>query len=160
RHRVPPGAVTVRARRDGYQPGEQTATATAGTRLPISLALAEIPPPPEPAAPPPSAVPIVPGIAATGAVEPSRSPFAVLAVAHVDFSNPGGAGVFGVTADITDRFHAQVAAILGPRFGGYAGASFAITGGRLRPIIAAGMPVFASHGARFAARGAGGAELD
>src|SRR5262245_18661351 len=36
RHRVPLGAVTVRARRDGYQPGEQTATATAGARVPIA----------------------------------------------------------------------------------------------------------------------------
>ena len=159
RHRGAVGAVTVRARRDGYQPGEQTATATAGARLPIALALAEIPPPPEPVAPP-VAMPILPGIAAAAAVEPSRSPFGVLAVAHVDFSNPGGAGLFGVAVDLTDRFHDQIAAIVGPHFGGYAGASFAVTGGRLRPIIAAGMPVFGSHGARFAARGAGGVELD
>jgi len=157
-HRVAAGAVTIRARRAGYEPAEQTATATPGTRLPVTLALAAIPAPaPAPTAP---AVAVATGVAATASVaEPPRSRVGVLAVAHIDVANGGAAGLFGVTADVTDRLQAQLAAIVGPSSGGYAGASFAFTGGTLRPILAAGVPVFASHGARIAARGACGIEL-
>jgi hypothetical protein len=161
RHRVAPGPVTVRVRHSAYTPDEQVVEATAGARLPVAIALAELPPLPPPPAPAPSVM-ADPGVraAAAGAVEPPRSRVGVLAVAHIDLYNAGGAGLFGVTVDITRRLQAQAAALLGPDIGGYAGASFAIIGGRLRPILSAGMPVFMSGGARFAVRGAGGLELD
>ena len=53
----------------------------------------------------------------------------------------------------------QAAAILGPVYGGFAGATIAILPGRFRPIVSAGVPIFASDGPRFALRGAGGIEL-
>jgi hypothetical protein len=156
RHRVPPGPITVRVRQSGYVPGEETATATAGARLPIAIALAEVPPPLVVPAP---AVPVDTGVRATATGPSARSPIGVIALAHIDVVNRGGAGLVGVTADLTDRLQAQAAAILGPSYGGYAGASFAVLGGKVRPTIAAGMPIFASHGARFGVRGAGGVEL-
>jgi hypothetical protein len=160
-HRVAAGVVTVRARRADYQPAEQTVTATAGARQSVTLRLAAIPPP-APVAPaaPVAAIATDTGVTAT-ADDPARrrSRIGILALAHIDIANRGGAGLFGVTADVTDRLQAQLAAIIGPSSGGYAGASFALTGGTVRPIVAAGVPVFASHGARIAARGAGGVEL-
>ena len=157
RHRVAPGPVTVRVRHSAYTPDEQVVHATAGARIAVAIALAELPPPPP--APAPSAA-ADRGVRAAVAVEPPRSRVGVLAVAHIDVYNAGGAGLFGVTVDITGRLQAQAAALLGPDVGGYAGASFAIVGGKLRPILSAGMPVFMSGGARFSIRGAGGLELD
>lgn len=159
RHRVTPGPVTVRARHPDYQPEEHTVRAAPGERLPVRIALAELPPPPPPA--PAPAGPIAdPGVRAVAVVEPPRSRFGVLAIAHIDVDHPGGAGLFGVTVDVTRRLQAQAAAIIGPNRGGYAGASFALIGGTLRPILSAGLPVFVSSGARFSVRGAGGLELD
>lgn len=155
RHRVSVGSVTVRARHAAYQPGEQVVRATAGTRLPVSIALVELPPPP---AGPPAAL-VDNGVRATVAVESPRAPIGVLALAHVDVAHRGGAGLVGVSVDVTRRLQAQAAAILGPSYGGYAGASYAVTGGRLRPLLSAGFPIFVSNGARVAARGAGGLEL-
>ncbi|MGH9885422.1 MAG: hypothetical protein ACREBE_07825, partial [bacterium] len=91
---------------------------------------------------------------------PPRARVGVLALAHLDVANRGGAGLFGITIDLTRHLQAQVAAVVGPSSGGYAGATVALLGGRLRPIVSAGMPVFASSGARFAVRAAGGLELD
>jgi hypothetical protein len=170
RHRVAPGPVAVRARHPDYKPEQHSVLATAGESLPVRIALAELPPPPAPApAPVPSllteqsvrAVAVVPA-----AVEPPRSRFGVLAIAHIDLDNKGGAGpfggagLFGATIDVTHRLQAQAAALVGPDLGGYAGASFALIGGKLRPILSAGLPVFFSGGARFSVRGAGGLELD
>ena len=158
RHRVAVGPVTVRARHPAYQPGQQVVTATAGARLPVAIALAEIPR----AAPPVGPVTATAtdgGLHATREVEPRRAQIGALALAHIDFANRGAAGLFGVTADLTDRLQAQAAVILGPSYGGYAGASYAVIGGAIRPIVAAGIPLFASGGARVAIRGAGGVEL-
>jgi tetratricopeptide (TPR) repeat protein len=155
-HRVAPGPVTVRARHPAHQPGEQVVTATAGARLPVAIALAELPPPP---APPTPVVPVDNGIRATAEIESPRSRIGAIALAHLDVANRGGAGLIGATADATDRLQLQAAAILGPSYGGYAGASFAALDGKIRPLVAAGVPIFASHGARIAVRGAGGVEL-
>jgi hypothetical protein len=157
RHRVAVGPVTVRARHAGYQPDEQAVRATAGATLPVAIALAEIPPPP--VAPIVTSVPTGNGLRAIVTAEPPRSRVGVIALAHIDFANRGGAGLVGATIDVTGRLQAEAAAILGPSYGGYAGASFAFTGGTVRPIVAAGLPLFVSHGARVAVRGAGGVEL-
>src|SRR5262249_57263427 len=45
RHRVAVGPVTVRARHPAYKPDEQVAHATAGVKLPVAIALVELPPP-------------------------------------------------------------------------------------------------------------------
>jgi len=156
RVRVPAGAVTVRARRADYNPGEQTVQATAGGKLAVALTLVEIPPPPIEE---PHTIYVNNGLRGAAEVEPPRARIGVIALAHVDLSNGGGAGLVGVTADVTRRLQAQVAALLGPSSGGYAGASVALLDGSVRPILSAGVPVFASHGARIALRGAAGVEL-
>jgi hypothetical protein len=155
RHRVAAGTVTVRARHPAREPGEQVARATAGTTLPITIALVEPPPPP---APTPVAV-VDDGVRADATALRPRAQIGAMAVAHVDISNGGGAGLVGITVDVTRRLQAQAAAILGPSYGGYAGASFAVLDGKLRPLVSAGIPIFASGGARVALRGAGGVEL-
>jgi tetratricopeptide (TPR) repeat protein len=157
RHRVAPGPFTLRARHSAYKPGERTVTTTAGAHLPVALALIEIPP--EPVAPPRTALAVDGGLRATAEPSAPRSRIGALAMAHIDFAHPGAAGLVGATADLTDRLQAQVAVILGASYGGYAGASYAITGGAIRPIVAAGVPIFGSGGARVALRGAGGVEL-
>lgn len=156
RHRVAAGPVTVRVRHAEFTPGEKTVQAAAGASLPITIALAEIPPPPPAPAP---AFPVDSGLRTGVVIEPPRSRTAVMALAHVDITNRGGAGVVGVSVDVTDRLQAQIAAILGPSYGGYAGLSVAVLDGKLRPIVAAGVPIFISNGARIAIRGAGGVEL-
>jgi hypothetical protein len=92
------------------------------------------------------------------APETPRSRFRALALVHLDVLHGGAAGFAGGTFDLTRRLQVHAAAIIGPNLGGYAGARFAILTGRIRPIVAAGMPVFVSDGARFALRGAGGIE--
>jgi tetratricopeptide (TPR) repeat protein len=156
RVRVAAGPVTVRARHAAYQPGEQVVQATAGGKLAVTIALAEIPPPVIEA---PRTIYVNTGLLTSPTVEPPRARLGAIALVHVDLSNAGGAGLVGITADVTARLQAQVAAILGPSSGGYAGASFALIDGSLRPILSAGVPVFASHGARIALRGAAGLEL-
>jgi hypothetical protein len=161
RHRVAPGPVTVRARHPAYQPDEQVVQAAAGATLPVAIALVELPPPP----PPPAPAPIVvverdAGVAVAAQIEPPRSRFGLIAIARVDVSNRGGAGLFGITVDVTRRLEAHAAAVLGPYYGGYAGASFAIVVGKLRPVISVGVPIFWSDGARAGVRGAGGLEIE
>jgi hypothetical protein len=155
RHRVAVGSATVRARHPAYKPDERVVHPTAGAKLPVAIALVEIPAPVAPAV----AVATDAGLRAAATTVPPRSRVGVMALAHVDIANGGGAGLFGATVDVTSRLQAQAAAILGPSYGGYAGASFAILGGQLRPVVSAGLPIFVSHGARVAARGAVGVEL-
>lgn len=156
RLRVAAGPVTVRARHADYKAGEQVVQATAGGKLAVAIALVAIPPP---VIEEPHTIYINHDVPAATVVERPRARIGAIALAHVDLSNGGGAGLVGFTADVTRRLQAQVAAILGPSYGGYAGASLAIMDGNLRPIVSAGVPVFASHGARIALRGAAGLEL-
>jgi len=159
RHRVAPGPVTVRARHPAYRPDEQVLRGTAGARLPVAIALAELPPPPPPPAP---RIIVDQGIrvATPAPVEPPRARFGLIAVAHVDVYNLGGAGLFGLALDVTRRLELQAAGLLGSHVGGYGGASLAIVPGKLRPILSAGVPILWSNGARYAVRGAGGVEIE
>ncbi|HEY5935689.1 MAG TPA: hypothetical protein VIU61_13660 [Kofleriaceae bacterium] len=155
RVRVKPGAIELEARRDQYKPATKTATIAAGASQTIEIALERIPDV-VPVAP---AIPIDGGVTATAVdARGPRSRIGMLALAHLDIPE-GGAALVGLTVDVTSRIQVQGAAILGPVYGGYAGASVAVLPGRFRPIVSAGMPVFVSDGARFALRGAGGLEL-
>jgi hypothetical protein len=60
---------------------------------------------------------------------------------------------------VTERLQVQGAALIGTSSGGYAGVTFAVLGGRIRPLVSVGVPVFVSDGPRVALRGAGGLEL-
>jgi len=155
RYRVDRGAITVRARRTGYLEGSQTVRIDAGQRREVAIVLEA-----EPVATvtTTTTTPIDTGLRA-GVVPHARSRFGAVAIAHIDPSNAGAAVLVGVTADVMSRLQVQAAALLGPSSGAYAGASFALLGGTVRPILAAGFPVFFSDGPRLALRGAAGVEL-
>lgn len=154
RTRVAPGNVTVRARKEGYIAGEQTASVAAGGTRQVALVL--------------EAQPVVKSgggttgtgdgiVARTEVSAPSK--FGLLALGHADFKNAGGAAVVGLAYDVIDRIQLQAAALLGPASGGYAGVAFAVLTGRVRPVIVAGMPIFVSDGARIGVRGAAGVQI-
>lgn len=153
--RAAPGELHIRARRDEHTPAERTVVVAAGARADINLALAAIPV---------TVHPVVAAVSDTGvraaiAIEPPLSRFGAIALANVDVIHKGGAGVVGLTVAIAPHLQLEAAAILGPTAGAYAGARIAFLDGNLRPLVALGMPVFASGGARFALRGAAGIEL-
>lgn len=153
-YRVVPGAITIRARSPRYQPEERRVQVAAGETLPVAFALTEIPAPVVPVA----AVAIDNGVRAT-VPEPVPSKIGVTAAGRMDVLHGGGAALVGATFNASDRLQAQAAALLGPSYGGYLGASFALVGGKLRPIVSAGVPMFVSNGARFGVRGAGGVDF-
>ena len=80
-------------------------------------------------------------------------------MARIDAPRAGAAALLGLAVDVLPRLQLQGAAIVGPFYGGYGGASFAILGGTFRPLVTAGMTIFSSDGPRYALRGAGGLEV-
>jgi hypothetical protein len=148
--RVAPGAYVVHARRDGDKPFETRGDVAVGQRVAVAIVLEPIPQE--------RVVVRVPVGVASSEAEAPRQRFGVLALGHFDVS--GGAAAFvGLTFDATSRLELEAAGIIGPNVGGYAGASFAILTGTLRPIVSAGIPIFVNDGARYAARGAVGLEI-
>lgn len=152
RHRIDRGIVVVRARRTGFVEAQQSVRIDAGQKREVALVLAAEP------VTTTTATATDGGIRA-GVAPQSRSRLGAIVIAHIDPSNQGAAVIVGLTADVIDRVQVQGAALLGPASGFYVGGSFAVLDGRVRPIIAAGMPVFFSDGARVALRGAAGVEL-
>ncbi|HTR50990.1 MAG TPA: hypothetical protein VMJ10_09820 [Kofleriaceae bacterium] len=162
-----PGSVTVRARHDGYQPGEQTVVVAVGQAPAVTIALALVPTKP-------LIVTVHDDIPALEQAEGPRSRYGGFVMAHVSVAPKfGSAWLLGGTADLTEQLAIDAAFILGPgivsngmtgypapppKFGGYVGASFSFLSGQMRPRVSAGMPVFASDGARFSLRAAGGVE--
>jgi hypothetical protein len=157
RVRVTPGRITISARREAYKDASTVLDLLAGSTKSATLKLDAIPV----ATTNPSSTTVIgtSSIGTTYAGPKPRSRIGVIALAHVDPTAPGAAGVVGLVGDVTDRIGVRAAAILGPKFGGYAGASFAIMTTRVRPIIAVAMPFFRSDGWRWSVRGAGGLEL-
>ncbi len=154
--RILPGPAHIRARLEHHSPAERTVTVAAGGKVELSLALVPIPQTTTPVAV--VAAPMDTGIHAS--VEPvQRSRFGAIAMAHVDVVHKGGAGFVGAIVELAPRFQIEAQAILGPTYGGYIGARYAFLPTSVRPLIAAGVPIFASGGARFAVRGAAGVEL-
>ncbi len=156
--RVSEGPFTVRARRDKYGPEAKSAQIVRGDRASIAIAMTALPE---------EKVTVLPtnGGELMGPEEPPpvvegpRSKLGLLAMAHLDIPRGGGAGIVGLTFDVLDRLEVHAGAILGPNYGAYAGASFAILTGSTRPFVAAGVPLFFSDGARVGVRGAGGLEV-
>ena len=169
--RVPSGTFKVQARRSGYQSDTKTASITAGEKAAIVFKLIELP----------KEQPKVIEVRRGGTdLEPMieveeepRSRFGALAVLHVSlYPAVGSAVLVGATADALDQLAVDVALLLGPglvsegmaslpppKFGGYVGASYAFLPGQLRPRAGVGMTIFASDGARFQLRAAGGVEF-
>jgi len=163
RHRVTPGSFTVNARKAKFQSEAKQAQVTAGEIATISLTLVALPEQ--------TKIVEVPVTRDSGerSDNDARSRIGVLAIAHLDVpfdDRPrGGAALVGATGDLTEQLCAQAALIIGPTAetdvtvsGAFAGASFAVLSGNLRPIVSAGLPVFFSNGARWAVRGAAGIE--
>jgi hypothetical protein len=157
RYRLDAGQLTLHARKDGYQPWEKALGLTAGVTMSVAIDLAPVPPPEvkttEPAV-------TTGGVHAAVTPETPPSPWGAIAVAHVDIKYKGAAGVVGVTRQLMPGLQVEAAAILGPSAGGYVGGRYALLQGSLHPVIAAGVPMFVSSGARFGVRGAGGVEFE
>jgi len=164
---VTPGAITVHARHDGYQSGEQAVEVTAGAQGAATITLALVPTKP-------LIVTVHDDIPSLEQQGGPRSRYGGFVMAHVSVTPKlGSAWLLGGTADLTEQLALDVAVILGPgivssgmagypapppKYGGYVGASFAFLSGQMRPRVSAGMPIFASDGARFSLRAAGGIE--
>jgi hypothetical protein len=158
-YRVPHGAYTVRARKDKFQSSAKSASLNIGETAAVALALVAMPEEPTRITTNPRGGDV--GLIDVGVTqkEDSRARLAGIVVAHLDIPRGGGAARVGLAADLTPQLQVQAAALVGPKTGAYAGASFAFLSGGLRPFVAAGMPVFFSNGARFGVRGAGGVEV-
>lgn len=160
--RVPQGQFTVRARKDGYNTEAKSASIVTAEKAGISITLT------------PAPVEVSTGGTTTSALrrddiddqrvvalaQPTqRSRLGGIAVAHLDLPRGGGAAIVGITADATKALQVELSAILGPAYGVYPGARFAFLTGTVRPLVAAGMPIFFSEGARVGVRGGGGVEM-
>lgn len=165
--RAAAGPITVRARREGYQPAAIGVSVEVGADRPLAIVL-------QPLARP---APII--VTAPREHDGPRSRFGARATVHVSLTpRTGGAVVVGGTADLLPQLELDVGAVLGPGLvstankngmttyatgsppsaGAYVGASYTFLPTKLRPLVAVGFPMFVSHGARFAARAAGGIE--
>jgi len=162
---VNPGAVVVRARKDGYQPAERNVNLVAGQQIAVTIQLVAVPKP--------VASPVVIHDETQAAVEGPRARVGAFAMAHVSVvPKVGSAWAVGATFDATDQLAVDAGLLLGPglvssstmytidppSYGAYAGASFAFMPAPFRPRLAVGLPVFFSHGPRFSARAAAGFE--
>jgi HAMP domain-containing protein len=78
---------------------------------------------------------------------------------HVDIQFKGAATFVGAEYEVVPQLQAEAGGVLGPKFGAYVGARYAILPGKLRPVVALGMPLFFSDGARVGVRAAGGVEV-
>ena len=154
--RVPQGQFRVRARKDKFQGEAKSASITIGEKAAIVIALAALPEEPKVVVNGP--IGPDPGFTLHAEEEP-RSAIGGIAIAHLDIPRGGAAVLAGLTYDISGAFQIQASAILGPTYGAYAGASFAFLGGSVRPMLAAGMPLFVSNGVRAGVRAAVGVEL-
>jgi hypothetical protein len=167
--RIAPGKFSVRARKDGFQGETKSAQIAPGEKASLVFVLSELPKPET--KPTIITVPVDNGV--RGQLEPDvpRARVGALVAAHVDVAHGGSAVLVGATGDVTDRICVHGAVMFGPglvassdtdiarpKFGGYLGASYAFLDGSIRPLVAAGMPVFASNGPRYAVRGAAGVE--
>lgn len=154
--RLAAGQFTVRARKDKFGSEAKSASISTGEKAAIVISLTALPR--ETAVfTGTSTSSDVPSIASEP--EEERSRLAGLAVAHLDIPRGGAAALVGLSFDISGALQIQGTAILGPTYGAYGGAAFAFLDGRLRPYLAAGMPIFFSNGARVGVRAAGGAEI-
>jgi hypothetical protein len=160
-YRVMPGKHVLHARRDGYEPFDKTVDAAPGATAELTLTLQPVPVVPTRASGGTTASAGETDGGELGGHSPAQPPsrYGVLAFALLDVKHAGGAARVGATVDLVSRLSAEVAALIGPSPGAYAGVRFAILGGRFRPVVAAGMPLFVSNGARIAVRGAAALEV-
>lgn len=153
-YRVTAGEYRVRARKDKFNPEAKSASIAPGQRIPVTIAMTAIPEEKAKTI----IIPADSGVRGN-ARDDGRGRIGFLALARLDIPRKGGAGLVGVTADIAGGLQGQAAAILGPYYGGYLGASYAILPGNVKPYVAAGIQIFESNGTRYSGRVGGGLEL-
>jgi len=158
-HRVEPGPFTVNARKEQFQAQSSVAQVAAGEQARVVIALTALPAPAASPVTPAPSLGVDPELRAAALPPEPRSRLGLLAMARIDAPRAGAAALFGLTVDVLPRLQLQGAAIVGPFYGGYGGASFALLGGAFRPLVTAGMTIFSSDGPRYALRGAGGLEV-
>lgn len=151
-YRVAVGTATINGKKDGYRNETKTLSIEAGARQSVTLGLSLLPRQTDT-----KVIYVDNGL--TAKAEGPRSRVGAYAMEHLDIPHGGAATLVGVTFDVIDRLRVEGAAIIGPNYGGYAGATFAVLTGKFRPIVAVGVPMFFSDGARYGMRGAGGLEL-
>jgi hypothetical protein len=161
-HRVAQGQFTVKARKDKFQTEARSAQITGGEKAGIAIVLTALPED-KVFVPVPATTPIPTdrdaGVRAELPDDAPRSRLGGFAMLHIDPPRKGGAALLGATVDALPNLQVQAAAIVGPYYGGFGGASYAFLSGTYRPFAAAGLLVFGSAGARFALRVGGGLEI-
>jgi hypothetical protein len=169
--RVAPGPFVVRARREGFQPGEQRGTVALGEHAAVSVKLAANPT----VAPQVIERPVI--VTREVPSQPTaigeRSPIAGVAEARVSVvPKVGSAYLIGASYDINSHLAVEAELLLGPGLtysatgymgpfvsvGAYVGASYEFLPGTWRPRVSAGLPMFSSGSLRVAGRAAGGVE--
>jgi len=175
--RVAPGPFKVRARREGFQAETKSAQISLGDKAAIVFQLTELPKQTPTTTTTVATRPtgggdsVDTGVHTQAPVEEPRAMVGGLVSAHVDVIHGGSALLLGATVDVVDRLSVQGALMLGPglvtsndttipraKVGGYVGATYAFMDGAFHPTVSAAMPIWASNGARFSVRAAGGFE--
>jgi hypothetical protein len=163
RWRAPTGTVTVRARKDGFEPGEIAVKVRKGKTSAVALRLEAT----QPAAPV-DTTPVdtteprdTPDAAVVAVVSPRRaSKLGVTARALIDGRGRGAAGSAGALLRVADRVELHGAVIFARpgelTLGAYAAAHLELGTGTWRPRIVAGLPIIFDDGARVGGRAAAG----
>jgi hypothetical protein len=168
RWRVTPGPFTVRVRKGGFVAGQDSGSVNAGAKATVTVTLVEEVKQPDPVVvTPPEQVAITtePDDEIEQPIETPPAPTATVRLgALVDIAIDGkgqGAAISpGVSVTLIDRLELVGKAQISGVAGMYVGASYYVLGGRFRPLLAAGAPVFFSNGVRIGVRGAGGLSIE
>ncbi|MEZ4403628.1 MAG: hypothetical protein R3B06_26625 [Kofleriaceae bacterium] len=153
--RAVPGPVVIAARHADRQTTDATVTVVRGGQVSVTLRLPALAPaPPVGATFGDRSAPDDRG-RADAAAAPGRLGAAAKVV--IDGRGRGAGAVLGGVLGLGPA-SLDLAAIVGPTFGAYAGARLAVGHGRFRPLVSAGLPLFFDDGPRLSARGAGGLE--
>jgi hypothetical protein len=161
RWRAMPGAIKVRARKEGFEPGEIEVKVKKGKVSAVALQLNAIvveKPVETVETPPPDEHPHLDVVKVTPARGGSK--LGITARALIDGRGRGAAGAAGVLVRVADKVELQGALIFANPgdmvFGAYAAAHVELGTGTLRPRIVAGVPVIFDDGPRFSGRAAAG----
>ncbi|MBP6633655.1 MAG: hypothetical protein KA297_29830 [Kofleriaceae bacterium] len=156
--RIPAGEHRITARKPGYVEAGQPVGGAAGTRTELSLTLAKVPAAAVGVATGPGPTVITrPGRTSAGPAGP-RSRLGVMAAAHIDGKGRGAAAALGLVVDVVPRLQLGAGALVGASSGAFVSATGYVLTGSVRPLVAIGVPVFFSDGARAALRAGAGVE--
>lgn len=164
--RVAKGEVTVLARAPRFKLRAETFSINAGETRNVALTLEEEPVAKTTTGATTGGTTTTVGTGVVARLEPKpRSKIAAMVAWHVDPLHgtdafPVGSTVLvGASYDVLPNLSVQGAALLGAYFGPYVGGTYTFLRGSLRPLVAVGVPVLVTNGARVSVRGAAGVEL-